>query len=58
VPILRAETARRHPQVRAALDQLAGKVSAEEMRRMNYAVDGEHRDVKQVVAQFLEKKGL
>ena len=42
----------------AGVASLKGKVSAEEMRRMNYAVDGEHRDVKQVVAQFLEKKGL
>jgi len=25
---------------------------------MNYAVDGEHRDAKQVVAEFLRAKGL
>jgi glycine betaine/choline ABC-type transport system substrate-binding protein len=28
------------------------------MRRLNYAVDGEHRDVKQLVADFLREKNL
>jgi osmoprotectant transport system substrate-binding protein len=35
------------------LKELGGKVSAEQMRRMNYAVDGEHHDVKEVVRDFL-----
>jgi glycine betaine/choline ABC-type transport system substrate-binding protein len=25
---------------------------------LNYAVDGQHRDVKEVVTEFLRKKGL
>jgi len=58
VPIVRAETLERHPAVRAALEELAGAISDEEMRRMNYAVDGEHRDVKDVAREFLQKKGL
>jgi glycine betaine/choline ABC-type transport system substrate-binding protein len=28
------------------------------MRRLNYAVDGQHRDVKRVVREFLREKGL
>jgi glycine betaine/choline ABC-type transport system substrate-binding protein len=32
---------------------LAGKLSSAQMRRLNYAVDAEHRDVKQVVREFL-----
>jgi len=28
------------------------------MRQLNYAVDGQHRDVKEVVREFLQKKGL
>jgi len=28
------------------------------MRRMNYAVDGERRDVREVVAEFRRSKGL
>jgi osmoprotectant transport system substrate-binding protein len=57
-PIVRRETLERHPQVRQALAELAGKISEEEMRRLNYAVDGEHRDVADVVREFREKKGL
>lgn len=58
IPIVRRDTLARHPQVRAALNELAGKISDEEMRRMNYAVDGEHRDVREVVREFLRAKGL
>jgi osmoprotectant transport system substrate-binding protein len=57
VPIIRQETLRRHPEVKQALDDLAGKISDQEMRQLNYAVDGQHRDVKQVVREFLQKKG-
>ena len=41
-----------------ALDALAGKISDDDMRRLNYAVDGEHRDVKEVVREFRRGKGL
>ena len=58
VPIIRQQTIAAHPEVRAALDGLAGKISDEEMQQLNYAVDGQHRDVKQVVREFLQKKGL
>jgi glycine betaine/choline ABC-type transport system substrate-binding protein len=40
------------------LRELAGRISDEEMRRMNYAVDGEHRDPQEVVSDFLKAKGL
>jgi osmoprotectant transport system substrate-binding protein len=49
---------RRGPQMRAALDDLAGKVTAEEMQVMNNAVDGEHRDPAQIVREFRLKKNL
>jgi len=58
VPIVRETVLRQHPEVRAALSELAGKITEEDMRRMNYAVDGEHRDATQVVAEFLRSKGL
>ncbi|MGH9510621.1 MAG: glycine betaine ABC transporter substrate-binding protein [Terriglobales bacterium] len=58
VPIIRQETLKRHPEVAQALDALAGKISDDDMRQLNYAVDGEHRDVKEVVRDFLRKKGL
>jgi osmoprotectant transport system substrate-binding protein len=58
VPIVRMAAEKLHPQIRTALDELAGRISAEEMRKMNYAVDGEHRDVRVVVGEFLKSKGL
>lgn len=58
VPIVREATLERHREVRAALRALAGKISEGEMRQMNYAVDGEHRDPQEVVRDFLKAKGL
>jgi osmoprotectant transport system substrate-binding protein len=58
VPIVRQDTIARHPEVEQALDALAGKISDDEMRKLNYAVDGERRDVKEVVREFRKKKGL
>jgi len=58
VPIVREETLTLHPEVATALEQLAGKISDQDMRRMNYAVDGEHRDIQEVVREFLRSKQL
>ena len=58
VPLFREEALRRWPQIQVALDALAGKVSADEMRAMNAAVDGEHRDPADVVRAFRKEKGL
>ena len=51
-----AETA--HAGLKAALEQLSGKTSREDMLKMNYAVDGEHRRPAEVAAEFLKSKGL
>ena len=58
VPVVRQDLLRRHPEVGRALAELDGKISAEEMRRMNYAVDGQHREAAEVVREFRQKKGL
>lgn len=58
VPIIRQEALAGHPALRTALAELAGRISAAEMRRLNYALDGEHRDLKEVVREFLRAKGL
>ncbi len=58
VPVIRQETVARHPELKSALDELAGKISDDDMRRLNYAVDGQHRDVKEVVREFLRQKNL
>lgn len=52
VPLVRAAALQRWPQLRPALAELAGRVSADDMRGMNEAVDGEHRDVVEVVRAF------
>jgi len=58
VPLVREAALERWPQMQAALDALAGKVSAEEMQAMNEAVDGQHRDPAEVVREFRQRKGL
>jgi osmoprotectant transport system substrate-binding protein len=58
VTVMRGDALREHPELRAALDALSGKISEEEMRRMNYAVDGERRDPPSVVRDFRNAHGL
>jgi osmoprotectant transport system substrate-binding protein len=58
VPVIRQQTLAEHPEIRAALNGLEGKVSDEEMRRLNYEVDGKKRDLKEVVREFLRRKDL
>ena len=58
VPIVRRKALEENPALRAALADLAGKISAEEMRAMNAAVDAGQRDVRAVVREFREAKGL
>src|SRR6266566_1357247 len=58
VPIIRQQTLARHPEIGQVLDDLAGKISDDDMRQLNYAVDGQHRDAKEVVREFLRRKGL
>lgn len=57
-PIVRQETLQKYPQLRQAIEGLAGKITASEMQRMNYLVEGELQDVKEVVREFLRSKGL
>ncbi len=58
VPVVREQAMEEHPEIRAALAQLGGKISDQEMRQLNYEVDGNKRDVKEVVSEFLRSKGL
>ena len=58
VPLVREAALKHWPQLRGALADLAGKVSADDMRAMNEAVDGEHKDVADVVRAFRAKHDL
>jgi osmoprotectant transport system substrate-binding protein len=58
VPIVRQSTLARFPQLRDALTDLAGKLSASDIRRLNYAVDAQHQDAATAVRQFRSSNGL
>jgi len=58
VPFVRADTLKRHPELRGVLDQLAGKIDADTMRRLNREVDDKHRDPAEVAREFLRSLGL
>jgi glycine betaine/choline ABC-type transport system substrate-binding protein len=44
-PVIRTPTLRAHPGIRRALGELAGRISDEEMRRLNALADLQHRDI-------------
>ncbi len=58
VPLVRVDAVKRWPQIQNALDALAGRITAEDVRMMNREVDGQHRDPAEVVREFRVKKGL
>jgi osmoprotectant transport system substrate-binding protein len=58
VAVIRQQIERQHPEVAEAIAALGGKISDQEMQQLNYALDGQHRDVKDVAHDFLRKKGL
>jgi len=56
--IVRQDSLASNPQLRAALQELAGRISDDVMRKMNYSVDVDHQQVKTVAADFLAHTGL
>lgn len=58
VPLVRDDALKRWPKIQSALAVLAGKVTEEDVRAMNQAVDQQHRDPAQVVREFRSRKGL
>jgi osmoprotectant transport system substrate-binding protein len=58
VAVMREEMLKTHPEVKTALDALAGVISDDDMRKLNYAVDGQHRDPAAVVREFLAQRQL
>ncbi len=57
VPIIRPEILKGDPRIQAALAALAGAVTIDDMRRLNYEVDVQHEDVSQLVSKFLDQVG-
>jgi len=58
VPIVRRAALEKFPELRAALADLSGKLTAAEMRHLNAQVDAEQRDVATVVRAFRASKNL
>ncbi|MEO6164900.1 MAG: glycine betaine ABC transporter substrate-binding protein [Candidatus Binatia bacterium] len=58
VQVVRQATLDRYPALRAVLKQLGGILTVDEMRKLNYAVDGEKRRAKDVAREFLAAKSI
>ena len=51
--VVRYDSLHDNPGLETALADLSGKISAETMRKLNYEVDGKHRPVRDIAAEFL-----
>jgi osmoprotectant transport system substrate-binding protein len=58
VPVARRDTLTKYPEIRAVLKKLGGVLTVDQMRKLNYAVDGEKRPPKDVAREFLLSKQL
>jgi osmoprotectant transport system permease protein len=56
VPVARADTLLRYPDLRRALEGLAGAITAEEMRAMNLAADARREDPAAIARRFLDRR--
>ncbi len=58
VYLVRQDSLTRVPALREVLAKLGNGISTDEMRRLNYEIDGNKRDPKEVVKEWLAKRGL
>lgn len=58
VYLVRQDTLARVPQLNEALTKLANAISTDQMRELNYEIDGNKRDVKEVVRVWLAQNGF
>jgi osmoprotectant transport system substrate-binding protein len=56
--MVRQDSEAGEPRLRPALEELSGKFTNDVMRKMNAAVDVDHRPISDVAAQFLAEAGL
>lgn len=57
-PLIRRSTLEQYPEVEKVLNKLGGRISEQEMQDLNYQVDKEGRDAREVAREFLLEKGL
>ncbi|HKG46197.1 MAG TPA: ABC transporter permease/substrate-binding protein [Pyrinomonadaceae bacterium] len=58
VYLVRQDSLTRVPALQEVLGKLANAISTDEMRRLNYEIDGKKRDSKEVVKEWLKGKGF
>lgn len=58
VPIIKEATLKEHPELKSVLNSLAGKITEDKMRELNYKVDSLKQSPAKVAKEFLEKEGL
>ena len=56
--VVRKDALKDYPELQGILEKLNGMISAEEMQRMNYAVEVEAKEDREVAEEFLKEKGL
>ncbi|MCB2310282.1 glycine/betaine ABC transporter substrate-binding protein [Clostridium tagluense] len=56
--LIREETLKKYPELENVLNKLQGKINDKEMIQMNYLVESEKKDPKDVAVEFLKGKGL
>ena len=56
VYLVRQDTLERVPALREVLASLANAISTDEMRRLNYEIDGNRRDLKEVIREWIGGK--
>lgn len=56
--LVREATLKKYPELENILNKLQGKINNEEMIKMNYEVEKDKQDPKDVATQFLKSKGL
>jgi glycine betaine/choline ABC-type transport system substrate-binding protein len=56
VPVAHASTLLRYPQVRRALERLAGRITAADMREMNNAADTRRENPADIARSFLDRR--
>lgn len=56
--VVRKETLEKYPELKAVLEKLNGLITEEEMQRMNYEVEVNGKEDREVARQFLEEKGF
>jgi len=58
VPIVRKEKLESRPELQQMVEKLGGRIDAATMQKLNYEIDGEHKDFAAVVREYRQESGL